>query len=161
MSLEGYVHDLEKACRELAALPRRCAWRGYSGLEESCGADAIRFGYGYANDAFPESGGSYVYLCRKHATLEQATMEAAEAASNPCDDLHWEYLLDRAREAEGAEDVVALIEREVHVAELLSKARAAYIGRLEALSAPATVEELDLAYMETIEKAREEIPPSL
>ncbi len=161
MSLEGYVRDLEKARRELDALPPQCAWRGYSGSEEPCGADAIHFGFGYANDAFPESGGSYVYLCRKHAALEQATMEAAEAASNPCDDLHWEHLLNRAREAESAEDVVALIEREAHIAELLSKARAAYISRLEAIPAPATVEEIDLAYMETIDKARGEIPHNL
>jgi len=159
MWLEGYVHELEKARRELAALPPQCAWRGYSESEEPCGADAIQFGY--EHDALPGTEGSYVYLCRKHATLEGAVTEAGEAASNPCDDLHWEHLLDRAREAESTEDVVALIEREVHVAELLSKARAAYIGRLEALSAPATVEELDLAYEETIEKAREEIPPSL
>jgi hypothetical protein len=154
MSLEGYVHDLEKACRELAALPRRCAWRGYDGLEESCGADAIHFGH--ANHGFPKSEGSYVYLCRKHATLEEAIFEVGEEGDGP-----WEHLLNRAREAESAEDVVALIEREVHVAELLGKARVAYIGRLEALPAPGTVEELDLAYMETIEKAREEIPPNL
>jgi hypothetical protein len=153
MWLEGYVHELGEARRELAALPPQCAWRGFSELEEPCGADAIHFRY--AHDALPKSGGSYVYLCRKHEAIEEAVMEACEAAEDD-----WEHLLNRAREAESTEDVVALIEREAHVAELMSKARTEYIVRLEAIPAPATVEELDLAY-EAIEKAREKIPRNL